>query len=383
MPKRIAYIHGQPLPSRAANTFQVAKMCQALVQEGYPTELFAPANSVASLSPQDFRRHYGLETGYPVHLFRSWLVTRGYDFILRTLWYVKRGQFDLVFSRHLAAAMWTAQIGIPTLYEGHVLPGKRLGSVYFRRLARQTAFQGLIVISPVLGKYYRDRFADCLTPERLIVEPDGVDLERFTPVADRVAARQRLRLPSGFVAGYTGHLYPGRGIALITELAQRLPETTFILVGGEDADIAYWQGETRRKGIGNLRFTGFVPNSQIPFYLAACDALLMPYQHWVPIIGMPAGTYSSHQWMSPIKLFEYMAAQRPIIASDLPALRNFLGEDNAVLCPPDVPKAWEIALRKLQTHPERAQSRARQARQDVVHYTWRARVRRILAQLDG
>ena len=83
--------------------------------------------------------------------------------------------------------------------------------------------------------------------------------------------------------------------------------------------------------------------------------------------------------MSPVKMFEYMAGGRPIIASDLPTIREVLNEKNAVFVPPDNPSALAQAIEELLKHPERAQEFARQAKRDVLAYSWDERTKRILS----
>ena len=75
-------------------------------------------------------------------------------------------------------------------------------------------------------------------------------------------------------------------------------------------------------GIKNVHLTGFVPNEELPLYQAACDILLMPYEE--AIAGSSGG--DTARFASPMKAFEYMAAGRPILSSDLPVFREVLDE---------------------------------------------------------
>jgi glycosyltransferase involved in cell wall biosynthesis len=82
-----------------------------------------------------------------------------------------------------------------------------------------------------------------------------------------------------------------------------------------------------------------------------------------------------------MKMFEYMAAERLTISSDLPVIREVLNDSNAALCGPEDVDAWESALRRAQREPQWAASLARQARAEVEEYTWRKRVRHVLGTL--
>ncbi|MES0359515.1 MAG: glycosyltransferase, partial [Anaerolineales bacterium] len=84
------------------------------------------------------------------------------------------------------------------------------------------------------------------------------------------------------------------------------------------------------------------------------------------------------RYLSPMKLFEYMACERAICSSDLPVLREVLSEDMAVLLPPEDIDAWVAALRDLQDNPAHRKSMANKARQEVDQYSWDRRAQKIL-----
>jgi glycosyltransferase involved in cell wall biosynthesis len=220
------------------------------------------------------------------------------------------------------------------------------------------------------------------SPPFTIIAPDGVDLRRYAGLPNPAQARQALNqageagasitIPEAFMAGYTGHFYPGRGEELLLTLAERLPEITFLLAGGEPEDTA----RLRAKAIGlnNVILTGFIPNVDLPLYQAACDVLLMPYQRQVA--ASSGGDIA--RYLSPMKLFEYLACGRAILCSDLAVLREILDAENAVLLPPDKPEEWVAALKDLQAAPERSEKLAANARQTALRYTWEARAAQIL-----
>jgi len=179
--------------------------------------------------------------------------------------------------------------------------------------------------------------------------------------------------------GYVGHLYPGKGMETVASLAALLPECDLHAVGGTERDLAHWRA--RCAGLANLHLHGFVPHADVPGLLARFDLLLAP----------PAARVSSAagreigRWMSPLKVFEYMAAGKPILASDIPALREILRDGaTAVLLPPDQPEAWAAAVRELLRDRERAAALGTRARAALLgEYTWDVRAARILERLRG
>jgi glycosyltransferase involved in cell wall biosynthesis len=122
-------------------------------------------------------------------------------------------------------------------------------------------------------------------------------------------------------------------------------------------------------------FTGFIPNQDLPLYQAAGDILLMPYSR--SIMGS-SGSADSAAVASPMKMFEYMAAGRAIVSSDLPVIREILSETNAIFCKPDEPEDWRQALESLLKDDRRRIELGRRAQLEVQGYTWIARARRIM-----
>jgi glycosyltransferase involved in cell wall biosynthesis len=131
--------------------------------------------------------------------------------------------------------------------------------------------------------------------------------------------------------------------------------------------------------IENVHAMGFIPNLELPLHQAACDVLLMPYERRISV----SSGGDTARFASPLKVFEYLAAGRAIISSDLPVLREVLDEGNAMLVPPEDPEPWDEALSFLMNHPDQRETLALQARQDAGQYAWVERVKRALKGLDA
>ena len=113
-------------------------------------------------------------------------------------------------------------------------------------------------------------------------------------------------------------------------------------------------------------------------YQSACNVLLMPYQQRVE--ASSGGDIS--RYLSPMKVFEYMACGRPILSSDLPVLREALSEENAVLLPPTDVEAWVQALLHFERDPLEAERLGARARREAARNTWRNRAERVLEGLE-
>jgi len=152
----------------------------------------------------------------------------------------------------------------------------------------------------------------------------------------------------------------------------------FLLGGGEPGTVEPLRTRARTAGLENLVLTGFVANSELPIYQAACDVLLMPYQRQVAASsGGDIGRY-----LSPMKLFEYLASGRAILSSDLPVLREILSTETACLLPPEDAPRWVEALRQMQAQPELRAQMSTAAHKQVEQFTWEKRAARVLAGME-
>ncbi len=389
---KIAVIAPTYLPARRANTVQVMKMCQAFCDLGHdihlavPTERADPALEDSLLVPSwdELRSHYGLHCSFPIEWLASRPELRRYDFGWRSIRWARRIQAELIYTRLPQAAALASLSGLPTILEVHDMPAGQAGPWLLRRFLAGRGARRLVVITRALSDDLKHTYPILSSPGFLTIEPDGVDLARYQNLPEPPSARKSLILPhtprdwpERFTAGYTGHLYSGRGVELLLEIAELERDIHFLVVGGEPPEVERARLMAKAKDLHNLVLTGFIPNADLPRYQAACEALLMPYQ--TQVAASSGGNIAPY--LSPMKLFEYLATGRAILSSDLPVLREVLNEKNAVLLPPDDPRAWAQALRALRNEPARLSQLATQAHLEAQNYTWAARASRIIAGL--
>jgi glycosyltransferase involved in cell wall biosynthesis len=379
---KIAVVAPTYLPARRANTIQVMKMAQAMVSLGIDVRVFVPGDPPGESggSWDEIAKHYGLLHQFEIDWLPVNLSLRRYDYGYSSVKHAQKWDADLLYTRLPQAAAIASILGIPTVYEIHDLPKGLLNPWLLTRFLKGRGARVLVVITHALK--------DALTPWikkqsslPVLVAPDGVDLARYENLPSPEDARQSLintLPPSQFMVGYTGHLYPGRGAELILEIAAQLTDVDFLLVGGEPTDVTRIQGESETRGINNITLTGFIPNAELPRYQAACNILLMPYQKQV---AASSGGDISH-FLSPMKVFEYLACGRVILSSDLPVLRELLNEQNAVLLPPEKADAWVNAIQDIRGDPQKKKSLSIKAREDAQQYSWKSRAERMLALVN-
>ncbi len=372
---RIACISASQVPSGTANSIQAMKVCQSLAQAGHTVCLWLPGSAAVADWPA-LAEQYGLATPFELRWLPSRRSLRRYDFAWQALGAARAWGAEAVYTWVFQAALMALWRGLPLLLELHDRPSGSFGPWLYRRIAGHPGKKRLLFITKALQAVLEREQGLHIPPTQAVIAPDGVDLERYQDLPDPPAARRQLSLAEGLTAGYTGHLYSGRGMDLLLRLAERFPQVNFVWTGGRPDDVAFWRARIAEKGLGNVCLTGFVPNVKIPLYQAAADVLLMPYEQ--VITGSSGG--NTAEVCSPMKMFEYMAAGRAILSSDLPVLHEVLNSDNAILCPPPPLDfaAWESALSRLSADPALRLRLSAQARMDVAQYAWIERARHTL-----
>ena len=230
----------------------------------------------------------------------------------------------------------------------------------------------------------RERLAEYIgQAANVIVAPDGVDLAGFTPPMSKAEARAACGLPPDLrLVVYVGGLYAGRGLEELIEAVEtlhvadpRMGATSLVVVGGRsEAEIEPFRRLAAERG-AQVVFAGYRPPAEVPRWLFAADVLAMPY---AASLATASGEDTAG-WMSPLKMFEYMAAGRPIVASDLPALREVLRpEENVLLAQPGRANSLQVQIRRLLEDEALAERLGTQARADVEACTWESRAQKIL-----
>ncbi len=398
---KIIVIAPTEIPALRANTLQVMKMAQAFRELGHPVHMIVPQSAQSKkrvsgenqLNWESLAHHYGLKHSFQIEWLPAHNHLKRYDFSWQAIQRAKNLGAQVIYTRLPQSAAISSLRGLATIYEIHDFPQGIMGPYLLRAFLRGKGAQRMVVITHALYTDLNKAFRIPTSMNFVQIAPDGVDLERYRDLPDPAPARELLstRQPgflsdsihfsenfvSQFTAGYTGHLYPGRGTQLLVELAARLPDINFLIAGGEPSDVEKLRQTVLNRSLSNMFITGFIPNTDLPQIQSACEVLLMPYQEKV---SASSGGDIGH-YLSPMKLFEYMASQRAILSSDLPVLQEILNPQNALILPPDDINAWVDALRNLKENAGLRHRLGKQARQDVLQYTWQSRARRVLEGL--
>lgn len=276
---------------------------------------------------------------------------------------------------NLAGIMLRRRFRVPLLLEANASEVKwrrDAGTLRFGRLA--AACEALVLKHADLVVAVSDNAATDLRaagapPERLRVVPNGVDFHRFAEAEPAV-----LPFPEGtFVLAFSGLFYPWHGVRHLGEafalFHKKCPDSGLLLIGdGEEAPVL--RQVLHRARVGDAaHWVGLVHRSHVPGYMTAADVLVSPHAADDDFIG------------SPIKIFEYMASGRAIVASDFAQMGQVLRDGvTALLVPPADPDAMAASFELLYSNPE-LRARLGKAAQDEAQalHSWDARVADILA----
>jgi len=155
--------------------------------------------------------------------------------------------------------------------------------------------------------------------KKIMVLPSGVNLDSFDKIKDdKILLRKQLGLPENKkIVTYLGGLFKHRGLEDVVAAARKNPQVLFLVIGGTEAEVEFFKKHAMQKNdVNNLNFVGFVEHSMAPKYLKSSDILLAPYSKKV----------STAEHMSPLKIYEYLAAKVPVIASNLPRIKEMAPE---------------------------------------------------------
>ncbi|MBK9779924.1 MAG: glycosyltransferase [Anaerolineales bacterium] len=382
---KIALITNSRIPSLTANSIQAMKVAQALMQLGHDIKMFAPKEAPIA-NHQSLLTHYGLRFAPDIELLPSISRLKRLDFIVHAQRAAKRFGADLIYTWLPQSAALGAWMGDPVVLEMHADNSGKLGVWWMRQFWNQKTPKVMTVTTSALRKALERSTQFEFPNEALLLAPNGVELEKYAGLPSPTEARRQLNLKEGLTAGFTGHIYPGRGADLLFELARQMPAVNFLWVGGTPELVDFWRGKLSEAGMTNVTMTGFVKHESIPLYQAAADVLLMPYSRSIEA----SSGQDIAEVINPMKMFEYMASGRGIVSADLDSIREILNEGNAVLVEPMEEGNrewgignWKAAIESLLDDEPRRSALGAQARRDVAQLTWGKREERVMELFES
>jgi len=374
---RVAYVGSPELFLRGASPIHVMKMCQAMSNLGIDVDLIIQSydKNINIFECYGVKSNFRLITTIPSTNSSARHFIHGIYSVFYT-WH-KRKNYDLILTRNIIYTYLSTNIfKLPTIYDAHHPLVNRMSTFAFNSFKNSKYLIRFTANSQGLGNTYIQLG---LPEDKLIVAHNGVDLEWFENVPSKLESRELLNLPfQKKIVCYAGNIYSGRGIELLIDVALRLKDFIFLIVGGLEVDIENYRNIAEKKRAENFKLVGFVPHNRVPLYLSSADALVVPYASNITIQD---GTHAAN-FTSPIKLFEYMASRRPIVATALPTIKEILEDSrNSLLVIPDSVDSLVNGIKRVLEDCNLAERISLQAACDVKKYTWEERVKKILSGL--
>ena len=379
---KLFYIVNARIPTEKAHGVTIMNACEAFGREGVETTLIVPRRK--NPMEGDPFMHYGVEETFKIKqlwtldLFRYQKTIGKLAFWLQVLsFYFSVGLFLLFKNRR--TIVYVRDYGSPLLrlmgykiiYECHHISNRRRLFFFLNKFNSK-----VVVISKALKQAFLD---EGMKEKDILVGPSGVDLSVFAIDVTREEARKRLSLPNDPIIGlYTGNfktMGEEKGIAnCIRSLAHTDKNIMFVAAGGTDEYRAEYQAMAEELGVdARVRLLGRMKQDEFALYQRAANALLMPF---------PDTPHYRHH-MSPIKMFEYMASARPIIATDLPTITEVLNSDTAYIVEPDSPEAIARALCSVKSNPDQAEKIGTAGHALVQEYEWAPRAKRVISFINS
>jgi len=373
---KISCITTSVIPSNTANSIQAMKVVHALHQLGNEVNLIVPDYGKADW--KEIAEIYGLQSEFEIIWLPFFKPLKKYDFCWNAVNSSLSWGARVVYTWALQAADFALLRNLPSVMELHDFPMGPFGPQLFKWFMNIKTPKIILTTTRALANGIEERFGLHFSEEMLQIAPNGTDIERYEDLPGPKEARRKLKLQKGLTIGYTGHFYQGRGMALLIKLAKSLPEINFLWIGGREEDIQPWKNRLDNENIRNVLITGFIPNSILPLYQAACDILLMPYEK--KISGSSGGEIS--RVINPMKMFDYLAVGRTIVASNIPVFHEVLDEEAAVFCEPENLEDWIVKIKDLINHPADINKLGSNAKKIAAQYTWKKRAGETINRLE-
>jgi len=367
---KILYIHNTGLDSESANVIQVKAMCKAIAKLGHELVLSIPGTN------NKIYNNYFLIDNYKIAERNSNSKTRISKYLagreIRNQ--VKVFKPDLLYIRSPLLLKFLCNLGLPIIMELHndkLNMHNFILAKYWEFILFNAIKIGNIVKIVCISQALTDYWIHKGIPEDLIITAhDGVDIELYNQIIEPKIAREKLGLPvDKQIVSYIGRLYEDRNIIYIIKLAKLLPDVLFIVVGGPIYEAQKYREFANKEKLKNITFIGQIPHIQTPEYLYAADILLALWSYEVPTIN----------YCSPLKIFEYMAAGRTILAQGFPTILEVLhNNENAIIAKPDSFQDLYDKLKYALDFPVNNYIGLNARSEVIANYTWEMRVSNIM-----
>ena len=375
---KIIYIANARIPTEKAHGIQIMKMCEAFADAGSDIKLIVPRR-LNNLKENPFK-YYGVKENFKIIRLPTldlvkfgkigfWIQSISFSKFVTIYCLFKK--VDIIYSRDELPLWFLSFFKKNLVLEIHVAKKNFISKKVFKKV------KIIIAITKGLQQFYTKEYGT--NTNKIHWSPDAVDLEEFKSTSiSQEDLRKQYNLPiDKKIIGWIGKLKTmgeGKGaeklIKAFPQIFKSNQDSFLMIVGTNPSENNEIQDFFKKSeiGVNSYKIINHVSRNEVINYLKMSDLLIMNY---------PDTEHYAH-YMSPMKLFEYMASGNPIVASDLPSIREILNEKNAILVEPDNTEVLAEGINKVLINKSFSEKITQQALIDVQNYTWKKRVKNIL-----
>lgn len=371
---KLIYLTHWRFPSEKTMTPLILRTCAHFARKGIEVELWIPRRRNAYKAKEDIFTLYGIEPRFTVRrlyvidlmhvLGKAGFLLMVASFNLAAYLQLGKQKRAVLYAHDLRDLILPSFRGLPMFIEIHDFYESSLKFLN-RRLFRKAA--GLIVTNTHKLEHIASVYG--VAHERMLRQPNAVDAAMFDISESQEEARKALGLPADKkIIMYTGHLFSWKGVRTLAEAAALLPENAMIyFVGGTEEDRIDMQRFIADRKLPRIAFVEHQTPEKMPRYMRAADVLVLPNT---------AKEEASRVETSPVKLFEYLAAGKAIVASDLPSIRDVVTAKEVFFATPDNPADFARAIGEAMNGDS---SKTQAGKLLAASHSWEKRAESILA----
>lgn len=369
---KIKYITNVRIPTPRAQGYAIIKMCSEFSKAGAELELVIPNKKDSDSLGFNAFKYYNIEENFFINRIPT------PDFLGKTLkfgrflyWidiilffliskiYVKITSEDIIYTRDYLTLLFFSRKN-KLILELHDLPKSTF-------LFKKVIYKPILFF--VLNKNLKEELISMgVNSNKIFISPSGVDINDFENNRRVEDLRKEINLPKDKkIILYTGQFYSWKGAQTLAEAAQFQPDFLFLFVGGTEPEYSEFVKTFGNKK--NILIRPFVNRSLISTYLKSADVLVLPNS---------ANSKISTHFTSPLKLFEYMAAKKPIVASRLPSIEEVINNTDCVYyAEADDPKSFSRSIYEA-LNDNNSSEKVNVAYRIARENSWQSRAEKIL-----
>ena len=353
----VHYLAELSFPSKSAYSIHVMKICNEFSKKKFKTKLYILNKKKKSNFFDDYNCKKKFEI-LSLNIKRNNFFGRVF-FSYKVLKLIKPKKKYLIISRSVLAAILLNIFKKKVILElHHELTG--FTKYFFLFYKNFLSFRNLkiIYITKNLKKYYK------LDKNKDIILDDGVDIGNFN-------FKKKIKTFKNTCA-YTGSFAKGKGIENIINIS-KYNQNIFFHLYGDFANSNFSKNSFKR--FKNIKYKGYIKYKNIPKVLSKYNILLLPYSDKVYVRSKSIETSN---YMSPLKLFDYMASKNIIVASKMNVYKHILNKKNSILIDSNSPSEWADKLENILKSLDQYKVLRNNAYESVKKYTWKKRVNKII-----